>query len=180
VRIQNAVSKLWNDKDIIGDIRDSGRSYYIDRGPGRDVILRNNNFLKLIAPPVAKRAGEGLSDSLVLDEQQDAGLQAREDSPMHALRRSKRIESKNLPITKLPFQIENKYLAKRQSLPIKNKKGEKNCFSSGSSLREKHAVKTHISPGSLPLHRPEVAEPAAIEPKRESTRVRRQTVRFAP
>jgi hypothetical protein len=41
-------------------------------------------------------------------------------------------------------------------------------------------VKTHISPGSLPLHRPSVAEPAAREPKRESTRVRKQTVRFAP
>jgi hypothetical protein len=172
VRIQNAVSKLWNDSGVIREIRDSGRSYYIDRGPGREVILRNNIFLKLIAPPVAERAKEGLSDSLALDEQQVASSQAREDSPMHKLRRSKPIENK-----KLPFQIENKYLAKRRSLGIENKKGENNCSSSGSSLREKHAVKTHIS---LPLHRPAVAEPAAIEPKRESTRVRRQTVRFAP
>jgi hypothetical protein len=139
VRIQNAVSKLWNDSGIIRDIRDSGRSYYIDRGPGRDVILRNNIFLKLIAPPVAKRAGEGLSDSLALDEQQEANSQVREDSPMHELRRSKRIENKNLQarlpqsavrrskrITKLPvhlvpavpIQIENKYLAERRSKRI--------------------------------------------------------------
>jgi hypothetical protein len=164
VRIQNAVSKLWNDSGLIRDIRDSGRSYYIDRGPGRDVIFRNNIFLKLIAPPVAKRAGEGLSDSLALAEQQDASLQARGDSPMHALRRSKRITKLHVPLVPaVPIQIENKYLAKRRSLRIE--KGENNVFSSGSSLREKHAVKTHISSGSLPLHRPAVAKPAAIEPK---------------
>jgi hypothetical protein len=76
--------------------------------------------LKLIAPPVAERAREGLSDSLALDEQQDASLQARGDSPMHALRRSKRIENKNLPITgpAVPIQIENKYLAERRSKRI--------------------------------------------------------------
>jgi hypothetical protein len=129
-----------DDSGIIRDIRDSGRSYYIDRGRGRDVILWNNVFLKLIAPPVAD-AGEESSDSWA--EQPEA---------------------------------EN---AVRRSLRIENKKGEKNCFSSG-SLREKNAVKSHISPGSLPLHRPAVAEPAAREPKRESTRVRKQTVRFAP
>jgi hypothetical protein len=117
VRIQNAVSKLWNDSGVIREIRDSGRSYYIDRGPGRDVILQNNICSMLIAPPVAERAKEGLSDSLALDEQQEASLQAREDSPMHALRRSKRIENKNLPITgpAVPIQIENKYLSKRRS-----------------------------------------------------------------
>jgi hypothetical protein len=146
VRIQNAVSKLWNDSGIIRDIRDSGRLYYIDRGRGRDVILRNNIFLKLIAPPVADRAGEESSDSLALAEQQEASLQARGDSSTHALRRSKQIENKNLQaglpqnavrrskrITKLPvhlvpavpIQIENKYLAERRSsnrikrLPVK-------------------------------------------------------------
>jgi hypothetical protein len=88
-----------------------------------------------------KEQGRGLSDSLALYEQQDASLQAREDSPMHALRRSKRIETKNLPagllqnavrrskrITKLPvhlvpavpIQIENKYLAERRSKRITN------------------------------------------------------------
>jgi hypothetical protein len=97
-------------------------------------------FLKLIAPPPsAKRAGEESSDSLA--KQPEASLQAR-DSSMHAVRRSKRIENKNLPaglpqnavrrskrITKLPagqpkhvhvvpavpIQIENKYLAERRS-----------------------------------------------------------------
>jgi hypothetical protein len=114
----------------------------------RDVILSNNIFLKLIAPPVADRAGEesSSSDSLALAEQQEASLQARGDSSTHALRRSKRIENKNLQaglpqnavrrskrITKLPvhlvpavpIQIENKYLAERRSsnrikrLPVK-------------------------------------------------------------
>jgi hypothetical protein len=45
--------------------------------------------------------------------------------------------------------------------------------------RENAVEKTHISPGSLPLHRPAVAVPAAREQKRESTRVPKQTVRFA-
>jgi hypothetical protein len=51
VRIQNAVSKGWNDSWSISKIPDSGRSYYIDRDRGRDTVLRNNIFLKLIAPP---------------------------------------------------------------------------------------------------------------------------------
>jgi hypothetical protein len=49
VQIQNAVSKRWDDSGVVCDIRDSGRSYYIDRG--RNVILRHNIFLKFIAPP---------------------------------------------------------------------------------------------------------------------------------
>jgi hypothetical protein len=143
VRIQNAVSKLWNDSGVIREIRDSGRLYYIDRGPGRDVILRNNIFLKLIAPPpVAKRATKELSDSLAeqqvaSSQQQVASSQEKEDSTMHELRRSKRIENKSLQlpqnvvrrsqrITKLPvhlvpavpIQIQNKYLAERRSKRI--------------------------------------------------------------
>jgi hypothetical protein len=142
VRIQNAVSKLWNDSGVIREIRDSGRSYYIDRSPARDVILRNNIFLKLIAPPVAERAKKGLSDSLAeqqvaSSQQQVASSQAKEDSTMHELRRSKRIENKSLQlpqnavrrsqrITKLPvhlvpavpIQIQNKYLAERRSKRI--------------------------------------------------------------
>jgi hypothetical protein len=102
VRIQNAVSKRCDDSGSIREIRDSGRSYYIDRDRGRDTVLHNNIVLKLIAPPFALR---------------------------------------------------------------------------------KHAVEeSHISSGSLPLPlpRPAVAVPAAREQKRESTRVRKQTVRFAP
>jgi hypothetical protein len=86
--------------------------------------------LKLVAPPPI--ADRAREESSDSLAQPKASLQAR-DSSTHALRRSLRIE---------------------------NKKGEKNCFSSG-SLREKNAVKTQNSPGSLPLHRPAVAEPAA-------------------
>jgi hypothetical protein len=100
VRIQNAVSKRWDDSGSIREIRDSGRSYYIDRDRGRDTVLRNNIFLKLIAPPFA--------------------------------------------------------------------------------LREHAVEESHISSGSLPLPRPAVAGPAAREQKQESTRIRKQTVRFAP
>jgi hypothetical protein len=100
VRIQNAVSKRWDDTGSISEIRDSGRSYYVDRDLGRDTVLCNNIFLKLIAPPLA--------------------------------------------------------------------------------LREHAVKKIHIYSGSLPLPRPAVAVPAAREQKRESTRVRKQTVRFAP
>jgi hypothetical protein len=116
VRIQNAVSRHWDDSGTVGEIRDSGRSYYIDRC--RDIILCNNIFLKLIAlPPIAlNRAGEE----------------------------------------------------------------EESRLASDSLLRENAVEKTHISPGSLPLHRPAVAVPAAREPKRESTWVRKQTIRFSP
>jgi hypothetical protein len=125
VRIQNAVLKRWDDSGVVCDIRDSGRSYYIDRG--RDVILRNNIFLKLIAPPPsADRAGEEKkclsSDALLM--QAGASLQA-ENSSMHAVRRSSRIENKNLlaglpkhvhvPAVRRPICIENKNLAVRRS-----------------------------------------------------------------
>jgi hypothetical protein len=81
---------------FVREIRDSGRSYYINRG--RDIILRNNMFLKLIAPPpiALNRAGEEKSlssDSLPM--QAEASLQA-ENSSMHAVRRSIHIENKNL------------------------------------------------------------------------------------
>jgi hypothetical protein len=126
VRIQNAVSKRWDDSGVVCDIRDSGRSYYIDRG--RDVILRNNIFLKLMAPPpIADRAGEEEKKCLSYDSlamQPEASLQA-ENSLMHAVRQSKRIENKNLtaglpkhvhvPAVKRPIRIENKYLAVRRS-----------------------------------------------------------------
>jgi hypothetical protein len=102
VRIQNAVSKRWDDTGSISEIRDSGRSYYIDRDRGRDTVLRNNIFLKLIAPPFALyRAGEEedcLSfDSLLLPRQ------AENSSQMHipavavpAVRRSNRV--RKLPV----------------------------------------------------------------------------------
>jgi hypothetical protein len=81
VRIQNAVSKRWDDYGSISKIQDSGRSYYIDRDRGRDTFLHNNIFLKLIAPPFALyRAGEEArlsSDSLLLP------MQAETSSPMH-------------------------------------------------------------------------------------------------
>jgi hypothetical protein len=105
VRIQNAVSKRWDDSGTVRKIRDSGRSYHIDRG--RDTILRNNIFLKLIAPLFALyRAGEEdclSTDSLLLPMQAEASLQAENSSPMHvpaiatpAVRRSNRI--KKLPV----------------------------------------------------------------------------------
>jgi hypothetical protein len=186
VRIQNAVSKLWDDSGVIREVRESGRSYYIDRGSGRDIILRNNIYLKLIPERETKRDENDFlneqqkSDSLNAQQQlrrdeiennslrnaqqqQIAGSKSRDTLK---LRRSKRIEQagslqarSNLVIR----SIGNKYLAKRRSL--------------GSlSLREKHAVKSL----SLPLHRPAVAMPAAMEQKRESNSVRKQTIRFAP
>jgi hypothetical protein len=63
VRIQNAVSKRWDDFGTVREIRDSGRSYYIDRG--RDIILRNLIFLKLIAPPRLHLIGQERRRSLV-------------------------------------------------------------------------------------------------------------------
>jgi transposase InsO family protein len=53
VRIQNAISKRWDDTGSISKIRDSGRSCNVDRDRGRDTVLCNNIFLKLLAPPFA-------------------------------------------------------------------------------------------------------------------------------
>jgi hypothetical protein len=89
VCIQNAVSKRWDDSGSISKIGDSGRLYYIDRDRGRDTVLRNNIFLKFIAPPFALyRAGEEArlsSDSLLLPMQAETSspMQAETSSPMH-------------------------------------------------------------------------------------------------
>jgi hypothetical protein len=119
VRIQNAVSKLWDDSGVIREIRESGRSYYIDRGAGRDIILRNNIFLKLIAPrPAAEREKKEISDSLAA--QQIAGSKSQDTMQ---LRRSKRIENKALQARSNLVKrsgasdaesiFQNKYLAER-------------------------------------------------------------------
>jgi transposase InsO family protein len=108
VRIQNAISKRWDDTGSISQIQVSGRSYYVDRDLGRDTVLCNNIFIKLLAYPFALRE--------------------------HAVEET-RISSSSLPRP-----------AERAS--------------------------------SLLL--PAVAVPAVREQKRESTRVRKQTVRFAP
>jgi hypothetical protein len=122
-----------------------------------EMLFSEQFFFKLIAPPVAERAGEGLSDSLALDEQQDASLQARVDRPMHALRQSKRIETKNLPITgpAVPIQIENKYLAERRS---------------------KRITKLHVPlVPAVPIQ----IENKYLAKRRSSNRIKRLTVSFA-
>ena len=86
VRIQNAVSKLWDDSGVIREVRESGRSYYIDRGSGRDIILRNNIYLKLIPERETKR-------NEFLDEQQKSDSW---NDQQQQLRRSKRIENNSL------------------------------------------------------------------------------------
>jgi hypothetical protein len=53
VCIINAISKPWDDTGSIRKIRDSGRSYYVDRDRGRDTVLHNIIFLKILAPPFA-------------------------------------------------------------------------------------------------------------------------------
>jgi hypothetical protein len=53
VHIQNTILKHRDDKGAISKIRDSGRSYYVDRDIGRDTVLRNNIFLKLLASPLS-------------------------------------------------------------------------------------------------------------------------------
>jgi hypothetical protein len=65
VRIQNAISKRLDDFGTVCEIRDSGRSYFIDRG--RDIILRNNIFVKLIAPPPIALIRAGEEDCLSSD-----------------------------------------------------------------------------------------------------------------
>jgi hypothetical protein len=58
VRIQHAISKHWDNKGTISKIRDSGRSYYVNRDIGRDTVLRNNIFLKRLDAPFVHEAAE--------------------------------------------------------------------------------------------------------------------------
>jgi hypothetical protein len=58
VRIQNAVLKRWDDKGKIREIRDNGRSYYVDRDIRQGTVLRNNIFLKRCAAPFVHEAAE--------------------------------------------------------------------------------------------------------------------------
>jgi hypothetical protein len=77
VRIQNAISKRWDNTGSISEIRDSGRSYYVDRDLGCDTVLCNNIFLKLIAPPFAllrKLAVEETLLALCLCRQRELAL----------------------------------------------------------------------------------------------------------
>ena len=56
VRVQNPVTKLWDSKGVIVDIRDSGRSFHVNINDS--MYLRNASFLKHCDPP---------SDNVCLD-----------------------------------------------------------------------------------------------------------------
>jgi hypothetical protein len=86
VRIQNAVSRLWDDSGVIREVRESGRSYFIDRGSGKDIILRNNIYLKLMPERETKR-----SEFLDGQQKSDSGSEQQYPDTLK-LRRSKRIE----------------------------------------------------------------------------------------
>jgi transposase InsO family protein len=46
VSIQNTILKHWDDKGTISKIRDSGRSYYVDRDIGQDTVFAITIFWK--------------------------------------------------------------------------------------------------------------------------------------
>jgi hypothetical protein len=50
VRLQNDKNKRWDDTGTILVIRDSGRSYLVERDISGDSVIRNNVFLKRLAP----------------------------------------------------------------------------------------------------------------------------------
>ena len=50
VRLQNDKNKRWDDTGTILVIRDSGRSYLVERDISGDSVVRNNVFLKHLAP----------------------------------------------------------------------------------------------------------------------------------
>ena len=49
VRVQNPISKLWDSKGFITEIRDSGRSFHVNINDS--IHLRNASFLKHCDPP---------------------------------------------------------------------------------------------------------------------------------
>jgi hypothetical protein len=52
VCLQNDKTKRWDDTGTILVIRDSGRSYLVERDISGDSVVRNNIYLKRLAPPV--------------------------------------------------------------------------------------------------------------------------------
>jgi hypothetical protein len=50
VRLQNDKNKRWDDTGTILVIRDSGRSYLVERDISGDSVVRNNIYLKRLAP----------------------------------------------------------------------------------------------------------------------------------
>jgi hypothetical protein len=50
VRLQNDKNKRWDDTGTILVIRDSGRSYLVERYISGDSVVRNNVFLKRLVP----------------------------------------------------------------------------------------------------------------------------------
>jgi hypothetical protein len=65
LRIQNAISKRWDNTGSISKIRDSGRSYYVDQDIGRDTVLRNNIFLKIIASPFSLHESAAVEENYI-------------------------------------------------------------------------------------------------------------------
>jgi hypothetical protein len=65
VRIQNAISKRWDNTGSISKIQDSGQSYYVDRDIGQDTVLCNNIFLKVIAPPFSFHESAAVDDTQI-------------------------------------------------------------------------------------------------------------------
>jgi hypothetical protein len=59
VCLQNDKTKRWDDTGTILVIRDSGQSYLVERDISGDSVVRNNIYLKRLAPPVNLLNGKG-------------------------------------------------------------------------------------------------------------------------
>ena len=49
VRMQNPITRRWDNKGEIVSVRESGRSYGVQRDEGGVILIRNSRFLKPIA-----------------------------------------------------------------------------------------------------------------------------------
>jgi hypothetical protein len=61
VRLQNDMTKQWDDPGTILVFRDSGRSYLVKRDISGNSVVRNNIFLKPLAPPLNLLNSKGSS-----------------------------------------------------------------------------------------------------------------------
>jgi hypothetical protein len=68
VRLQNDKTKRWDDTGTILVIRDSGRSYLVERDISGDSVVINNIYSKRLAPPPVNllRKGSQVSPSPLL------------------------------------------------------------------------------------------------------------------
>jgi len=101
VLIQNPLSLRWEQRGRIVDVRETGRSFYIETKPGQQPILRNRRFLRLIDEIPTQQdheipaGNEAVLDQVAPIPKKKKNQRKKASIPGQPTRRSKRLASLN-------------------------------------------------------------------------------------